>query len=502
MVEFEKVLDEKNYELVKSEVFNATVSMILDDEFESDDAVVNAIYSAFPDESKMSAERSWLPQHFAIALGVRNYISEDKIRIMLSIDPLTMDRLTQNEEGIFGAYNLNCRCALHLVAQYSKSLNLLQDILQTNHIMTQMVFESEDTGLETTPLGLLSKRHHFPTFDNMVLCLIEVDSTVEVIYDGVISCLRSYNKCLHQDTLPGSRSANSLILLGTFLNANPTVVKYDNFNIFHAACIYLKGELCISVLSLFLLKDSSGIKTNKNGNLLIHWAVDRSCVDVLKFLHKAWPESITFLDDDENSVLHRAIIDEISDVANVIAKVKYLCDQCPGLIHLQDYIGNTALHYACSNSISSFELVKILCDGDRSGIGLNVVRRRCTPFGHLPLHTLIETQSQKISELSNEGNCFRLLLRLHPAAAGIEDDNSESPYDMAVSEGLSAYFLRLLLSADPTIDPERRHDLNFAARRQGMFLAFSALSSNIEPTIWIKLRLKGRDMLEHTISYL
>jgi hypothetical protein len=73
---------------------------------------------------------------------------------------------------------------------------------------------------------------------------------------------------------------------------------------------------------------------------------------------------------------------------------------------------------------------------------------------------------------------------------------------MAVSNDLSAYFLRLLLSADPTIDPVRRHDLNFAARRQGMFLAFRALSSNVEPLIWSKMRLKGRDLLQHVISYL
>jgi hypothetical protein len=107
-----------------------------------------------------------------------------------------------------------------------------------------------------------------------------------------------------------------------------------------------------------------------------------------------------------------------------------------------------------------------------------------------------------ISEVSDEGDCLRLLLRLYPAAGGIKDDHSSSPYDMAVSKNLSAYFIRILLAADPTIDPVRRHDLNFEARRQGMFLAFRALSSNVEPTIWSKMRLKGRDLLQHVISYL
>jgi hypothetical protein len=46
----------------------------------------------FPDENRISDEYSWFPsnyaQHFAIALGVRNKMSEDDVRIMLSVDPL------------------------------------------------------------------------------------------------------------------------------------------------------------------------------------------------------------------------------------------------------------------------------------------------------------------------------------------------------------------------------------------------------------------------------
>jgi hypothetical protein len=119
----------------------------------------------------------------------------------------------------------------------------------------------------------------------------------------------------------------------------------------------------------------------------------------------------------------------------------------------------------------------------------------------LPLHFLLQYQSP-IAEVSDEGDCFRLLLTFYPAAAGVKDDHLRSPYEMAVSNGLSAYFLRLLLAADPTIDPVRRHDLNFAARRQGMLLAYRALPSNVEQSIWSKLRLKGRDLLQHVISYL
>jgi hypothetical protein len=146
--------------------------------------------------------------------------------------------------------------------------------------------------------------------------------------------------------------------------------------------------------------------------------------------------------------------------------------------------------------------VKGLCDIDPT-----VVQDKCIPSyvtslnsGKLPLHFLLYYRSS-ISEVSDEGDCFRLLLSLYPASAGIKDDRLRSPYDIPVARRMSTYFIRLLLAADPTIDPVRKHDLNFAARRQGILLAFRALSNNLEPTIWSKIRLKGRDLLQHVISY-
>jgi hypothetical protein len=493
--------DDDEYEMIKGKVFNSAISMILDDEFDSNEAVVKTILTGFPfpDESKTSYEKSWFPQHFAIALGVRSEISGDDIRVMLSVDPLPTQRLSKGEGDAVIMYDESGRCALHLVTQYSESLELLEEVLQID----QMVSETEDM-IEITPLGLLCSRPHFSTFDAMILCLIEVDSSVEVIFDGMINHIRSYLKCLHQDILPGSRGAKSLILLGTLLDTNPSAAEYDDSNIFHEARVYLKGELCISILSVLLLKNGAGIKAFDYGNLPIHYATANSYLEVVKFLHKAYPESILTLNNGDNSLLHLAACNNTRNIADTLGKVQYLCDQCPALIHLKNNEGNTALHnLLTSRERLSFKCVKFCCDMDWT-----VVRDKCTPSritslpsGMLPLHFLIQNWSP-ISEVSDEGNCFRHLLRLYPAAAGIEDDDSRSPYDMAVSNDLSAYFLRLLLAADPTIDPVRRHDLNFAARRQGMFLAFRALSSNVEPTIWSKMRLKGRDLLQHVISCL
>jgi hypothetical protein len=320
----------------------------------------------------------------------------------------------------------------------------------------------------------------------------------------MISHIKSYDKCLYQDISPGSRGTNSLFLLRSDLN--PAVTKYDNSYIIYLASCYLRGELGVSVLSLFLTKDSTGVRANRDDGccLPIHWAAEKSCLDVMKFLHNAYPESISILENSGRSLLHQAVTDGTSDIADVKLKVQYVCDQCPALLYREDSNGYTPLHDILSIDCRfNFECVEILCNVDAT-----VVRDICTPSditddfsGQLPLHILLYS-TPKMLEVSVEGDCFRLLLRLYPAAAGIEDNHSRSPYFLAITNNLSTYFIRMLLSADPTIDPVRRHDLNFEARRQGMFLAFSALSSNVESTIWAKMRLKGRDLLEHVISYL
>jgi hypothetical protein len=144
-----------------------------------------------------------------------------------------------------------------------------------------------------------------------------------------------------------------------------------------------------------------------------------------------------------------------------------------------------------------------LCNVDES-----VVRDKFTPsdidhsqFGRLPLHFLIQHYPPRL-EVSDAGDCFRLFLRLYPASAGVKDGHSKSPYDLAISNNLGVYFIRLLLAADPTIDPVKRRNLNFDARRNGMFLAFRALSANAKATIWAKIRYESRDLLERIISYL
>jgi hypothetical protein len=216
-------------------------------------------------------------------------------------------------------------------------------------------------------------------------------------------------------------------------------------------------------------------------------------------------------EDGENTnegcnLLHKACEND-SNIADTKAIVEYLCKLCPTLVHMKSNEGDTPLHLALGiEGVNEFniEAVKILCNIDEA-----VVReRKCTPTDvtssrsqQLPLHLLI-AYNPPSTEISNEGDCFRLFLQLYPASAGVKDRDLVTPYDLAVSKGLSAYFIRLLLNCDPSIDPVQRRNLNYAARKEGLFLAFRALCSFTKPTIWAKLRHEHRDSLKLVISYL
>jgi ankyrin repeat protein len=519
------------HELVKRKIFAGAISMMMSTECVNNQDQ-KSIISAFPDDSKITDDRSWLPMHYAVALTVENKISEEDVLILHAAKPLAMRLFSGVDKEGYTPVHLLCvqkrpsvslvrkmclrdpqafvlcdnsgKSALHMVAQYSESLEMLQSILQIDHSLTskRVVGSFEFGNVQTTPLGLLCGRSEFPPFHEMVSCLIGIDSTVMVIFDGVMQSMRQYRNSLYQDISPGSRGDRTVILLGELLDANADVAKYSNSNIFHCACNSLRGELGIAVLTLFLSKNSEGIKSVEKGWLPIHDAAANSSLDMIKFLLRVYPESLTTVMTNESTVLHMALRNK-SNVTDRNAIVEYLCNLCPALIHMKTSQGHTPLHRALLlQGELNIEAVRVLCNTDAL-----VVRDKCTPADttsslslQLPLHLLIYKPLMK--EVSDDGDCFRLFLQLYPASAGVKDGHSRSPYDLAVSKGLRVYFIRSLLNADPTIDPVRRHNLNYAARREGLFLAFRALCNSVEPTIWAKLRHEKRELLKRVISYL
>jgi hypothetical protein len=90
------------------------------------------------------------------------------------------------------------KSALHMVVQYSESLEVLQSVLQIDHSPTKKRVIGLYGLMKATPLGLLCRRSEFSLFHKMVSCLIEVDSTDSAIYDGIAQCMLQYKGSSYQ----------------------------------------------------------------------------------------------------------------------------------------------------------------------------------------------------------------------------------------------------------------------------------------------------------------
>jgi hypothetical protein len=115
-----------------------------------------------------------------------------------------------------------------------------------------------------------------------------------------------------------------------------------------------------------------------------------------------------------------------------------------------------------------------------------------------------EFPTQEFEPVSEGADCFRLLISLYPEAAGIDNHNGKTPYEYARHNGEGSYMLRLLLRAAPATNPDELHRLNYAQRRQAMFLAFRAVvsSSEVSTCIWRRLKMGDENLLRYVVTFL
>lgn len=112
----------------------------------------------------------------------------------------------------------------------------------------------------------------------------------------------------------------------------------------------------------------------------------------------------------------------------------------------------------------------------------------------LPLH-LILMGGIYYDPPSERLDCLRLSIRLYPEAAGINDGTGRTSYDHAILNEVSPYIQRLLLCADPNINPTELHRFNFEPRRM-------AVVANTYQIMYSRLRAEYKNLLRHHISFL
>ena len=395
-----------------------------------------------------------------------------------------------------GSISLYGYSALHAACHLGHPTEeLLKHLLQLDS--SQIRKECHQNGY--VPLGHLCASSNCS--DRLVVCLLEVDSSAEVVGNGIRGCLKSTD------------SSGVLERVDMLLKSNPEAAKYsdeENENLLHLAAHFrvMPPQLCIDIMQRIVAIHKDAVReVDKDGWLPVHTAARFSTVEVMEFLLRLYPKSASVVTSTgSHSLLHLAVNDKVNTNSVMEAKVRFLCSRYPAMIHQRNATGFTPLHDANSLYIPAMQ---ILCEvGGQGQVSAPIAHPTNVHFGlngWLPLHILIFRQPDPLRDslLSKAADCFRLLLRSYPEAAGIEVGvQKRKPYQLAVDKNLPPYYLRLLLRAAPDLNPAELHRLNYAERRMAMFLAFKARTSNIDPPFLARLRFEKMDLVQHVMSFL
>ena len=347
------------------------------------------------------------------------------------------------------------------------------------------------------PLGLLC-RYSEKLDERLFRCLVEADSSAEVVYDGIVGCIAS------------TSLENRVHAVAKLLEVNPAAAQHkgeDGHNLAHQACLYfdsMTADDCIKVLKLVLARHKDALKeADVEGELPAHVAAGSGPVEVLDFVLGEYPEAAAVANNESQNLLHIAA--SHGPKVHLEVKVRLLCARHPNMMLQRNSDGDTPLLWACFRGRGA--LMQLLCEaGGQEAASAAVVHPTDAQYafnGMLPLHYLIEFNALTLmtAPLSEAADAFRLLLRLYPEAAGTEGGVlKKTPYQLVVDEGLPTYYRRLLLRAAPHLNPAELRRLAWAERRMAMFVAFAAVAKT--PSLLARLRAENKDLVKHVVLFL
>ena len=511
--------------------------------------------TVFPDDSKIEDGRGWMPLHWA-AIGFdtpegdMHGLTEEDVHLVYASDPLALQRYhhhididveDQNDQynctdierytpvhflcmqpvtpkrisllQYFSICNRQARfipSVLHVTCQLGQPTEeLLKFLLQLDSSQTAK-FYKEDRSNPLTPLGLLCCNKSCN--ERLITCLLEADSSPEVVIGGLFACIRPYDHTNILENLDVLFKSQESLGSRTMWDVEPLLLNRLMQSVICSS--QLPPSLCIAVIQRILAIRPDVVKEVFNGRLPIHNATKHCALEVMEFLLELYPESAMVVTVDElwpdkgsDNLLHLAL-----DTYNHTTKVTYLCSRYPEMIHQRNGSGKTPLHLSLGGYNASISTANILCDiGGQEVVKAPIIHptKQC---GWLPLHLMIKKINNAwchdlSSPLSKGADVFRMLLRWYPEAAGIaagSPGDLKTPYQLAdePSQTIDPYFLRPLLRAAPDLNPSELHRLNYAERRMAMFLAFRAAASDPTPLLLARLRFANKDLVKRVVSFL
>jgi hypothetical protein len=234
------------------------------------------------------------------------------------------------------------------------------------------------------------------------------------------------------------------------------------------------------------------VKGHRNKTVL-HFACEMNIVEVVEYLYNLDPSMALSLDQYGNTPLSLAIAYSRNDV------VRFLVTHCPTSATVPDRFGFFPLCNSLNTTLS-VDILKLIyncypCAISSASVG-----------DELPIHYLLRHGNfEHENDLTT--NKLRFLVLNYQQCKDIKI-LLEKVYDLSLSQPL--FVQRLILRAKPDMDLLRYHELNYNARRIGMFLGYKAKVNNNNNYIELcgisylyrRMRIYSMDTFRITISFL
>lgn len=251
-----------------------------------------------------------------------------------------------------------------------------------------------------------------------------------------------------------SQSVESLVVLANTAKKPLTQMlasQLDDYG--NTALHYAAGGTCsIELLKEILFSCPEAARARNNDGLLpLHVAAGKAPLATVQILFTAFPTAIGITDRNHWLPIHHAAYDSRS-----VDVVQFLHEAYPQATSKPNGAsGRIPIHYAAVKCLSS-KVIDFLLRAHPDGAKTFDAHRR------LPLHNCIaRCEHMTPARL----RCLRALLEAYPHAAGMADEEGRTPLDLARRDHQGALVLRLLLRADPAQDPEALAELTYRASR-------------------------------------
>ena len=506
----------------------------------------------FPDNTKDTDGKSWLPLHCAamcpnidvneiqalstslIGENRKDGQWQDSKRTMRAPYHLAAAVETPNIEVIHCLERFCPRMAftacangmlpLHYAAKYSNSVALVEELLQANPAAAlsrsklkygdfpiRYAYDNEcsasidmmRTIIKACP-DCIKNQNGRPIFSD-ICCTGTIK--MEKLLLVLVECPESFSCTPFHFINSQSEDVNKLILKMLELNPDLAQVldKWDHTPL-HCAlrCSDEEGS-AFKVFNMLLKLYPNAVRIRDiYGRLPLHYA---GSIVVVKALIQLYPEGLNIADEDEDTPLFVASDDVL----------KYLCTTYPDCLNYRKSDGSNIFHKVISDGYLEINTLKLLHRFFPSGL-IEVDNQ-----GNTPLHILMQLWDDKgFHNIDIESDVILKLIRLCPEAVTYINTNGHSPYDMFQIElqqfdsnygqsnsnddfkAVMDRFHRCFLQTVPHLNRNKLLKYNYNARRMALFMFYSAVHREGKDTIFSLLRRSTvpQTILTHIVQYL